>query len=127
MSFNIYISHYAPIANRHELDRESTGTDTDHPAADRCSAALDEEPTCGTRYPGQPPVPHWPGSLIDQCALNPQPLPPGDPGAGEGAGRSAEYDDGGWCGTVPHLPRSFPPVDPTPWSGLASFLTAVDA
>ena len=38
-------------------------------------ASLDD-PGCGTPVPGHPPIPHVDTSVVDEVALNPQPLPP---------------------------------------------------
>ena len=90
-------------------------------------------PPCGTTTPGHPPIPHGLGSrigsligsLLDRVSLNPQPLPPKDAGAVFAGGKVAAYDDGDWCGTVPHKLPHFPPPPPGPWADIVSAATGM--
>jgi len=94
------------------------------PAAGGSGAAsafcdVDDIPLCGTKVPGQPPRPPL-GGGFEQVALNPQPLPPAESGGRSMQGGVMSWEDGDWCGTVPHR-FPFPPPPPQ-WNDLQSQL-----
>ena len=131
MSFNTFnIAGGASTASlQHSLSSISFERDCGR-AASSTSSTFDDMPPCGTPTPGHPPIPHGfgslLGSLLDKVALNPQPLPPKEGGAGFGDGKLAASDDGDWCGTVPHkLPHFPPPPPPGPWADIVSAATGM--
>lgn len=129
MSFNTAISSGVSTASLHALSSISLEQSAAHSAIRGAVASVDDVPPCGTPTPGHPPVPHGLGaligSLLDKVALNPQPLPPKDVGAAFASGKLAAYDDGDWCGTVPHKLPHFPPPPPGPWADIVSAATGM--
>jgi hypothetical protein len=125
MSFNVTVNFGAASATLHALSRASLEQSPGHSAAETSAALGDDVPPCGTPTPGHPPIPHGLASLLDQVALNPQPLPPKEAiGAVLHGAKTAAYDDGGWCGTVPR-PLPFPPLPPGPWANVVSAATGI--
>lgn len=116
--FNTAISSGVSTASLHALSSIAVEQSAAHSAALAPAASVDDVPPFGTPTPSHPPIPHGLGalisSLLDKVALNPQPLPPKDVGALFAGGKLAAYDDGDWCGTVPHKVPQFPPPAPGP-------------
>lgn len=127
MSFNVAVSAGVSGASLHAQSSISLEQPAAHSASSISAASVDDVPPCGTPTPGHPPIPHGLGSLLDKVALNPQPLPPKETiGAVLDGGKSAAYDDGGWCGTVPHKLPHFPPPPPQgPWADIARAATGM--
>lgn len=102
----------ASLHTQLELPHETSAVSTGSHAA----MSADDVPPCGTLPPGHPPLPHGLGSLLGQVALNPQVV--ASIGGSAHGGAVADFDDGNWCGTVPHPLPHFPPPSPGPWGGL---------
>ena len=124
MSFSIAASAAASSATLHALAGSASEPSARHAGSTLSAASAEDVPLCATPTPGHPPIPHGLGALLDRVALNPQPLPPKEAGgAAINAGKAAAYDDGGWCGTVPHKLPHFPPT-PGPWADIVGAATA---
>ena len=78
----------------------------------RSTTCAEEVPWCGTTVPGfHPPRPHF-DSLLQEVALNPQPLPPQESHGLAGSVRSSLEEDP--CGNGRHV-LPLPPPGPWPW------------
>ncbi len=113
MSFNLTALSNASLHTQLDLPHEAAGGSM----GSHATMSVDDIPPCGTLPPGHPPVPHGLGSLLGQLALNPQVI--ASLGGSARGGAVADFDDGDWCGTVPHKLPHFPPPSPGPWGGIA--------
>ena len=124
MSMNFAVS--SSISSAHAFTAASLGDAAAGHGAGATATMSDSDDNlryCGTPGPGHPPhsLVSQLGDAHSKIALNPQPLPPAEQSLGAHAGVKSDFDDGGWCGTVPHKLPHFPPSPPPgPWGDLVS-------